>query len=154
MEELMKALTRMANAIAAHYEKQGNPVLTIDNHGVVAAAPQEAPVVKTRKPRAPKAEAPAPAAPAAAEMTEEQSAKAVYDVAKRFMTRFQKPGAAGPDGKPATEGYHRLKALLADSYKVGKLADLVHAQRIQLMTTLQAEVAAADTAPADAGLGV
>lgn len=87
-----------------------------------------------RKPRAPKAPeataaaAPAAEAPAAAEaasvpeMTEEESAKKINEATLEYV-RLAKNDT--PDGKTV------LMGILTNEFKVGKLGDLTHPQRVQ-----------------------
>lgn len=176
MTDLIKALTRLANAGAEYLEKQSSPLLPLGVDPTKTAseairalpdapAPTPAENKKARKPKA-QADAPAPAAPAPAplaEMTEEQSAKQVYDYAKALIQRYPKPvedGTKDKDGQPFPEGYHMARKLLAGDFKVGKIADLVHAQRVQFIVKVRELVAKADSAatPApvagDVGIGV
>ena len=171
MDELIKAATAFFKAGAAYYEKQ-NALLGLAPTAAPEAARPEgqetgAQVARTRKPRAPKEEkaaAPAQAAPVAplAEMTEEQSGKEVYNYAKNLIQRYPKPvvdGTVDKDNNPFPEGYHMARKILAEGFKVGKIADLVHAQRVQFITQVRALIAKADGAtpaqPAgDVGIGV
>ena len=145
MKELIEAITRAANAIAAYYEKEGNPVGTAVAR-IVATAPEKPlseDVPAPKKARAKKetttVETPATAdvgfdalAPAKVAkksgMTDEESAKAVTDTAKLLVAKFNKPQA---DGKP--EGFHIAKRLLIEDFKVGRLSDLSHEQRIEFV---------------------
>lgn len=144
MTEMLKSLTRLANAAAEYLERQNHPLLPLAMPAGEAVA-AEAP--KTRKPRTPKVDAPAvpvvPETPAVAPevMTEEQSMVAVRSAADALMTRFQNV----KDGKP--EGFHMARALLAEDFKVGKMADLVHAQRLQFIAKVKALLSKADAQP-------
>ena len=136
MKELMEALTRAANAVAMHYEGTGGTF--------AAPAPVEKPlsedVPAARKARAKKE----PAAdigldtPGSSEkkiegMTEADAIKGVTDVAKLLVSKFSKPVA--PDNKP--EGFHIAKKLLIDTYKVGRLSDLSHEQRVDFIRAVK-----------------
>lgn len=122
---------------------------------------------KARKPRAPKVEAPAEtaaasapaAAPsnpnddilgpsvgagkpaAAAEMTEDESAKAATARAKTLMQRFDKIPAGQPAGQEKPEGYLIAKKIMADHFRVARIADMVHAQRLQFIVLVDAVLA-------------
>lgn len=150
MDELLKALTRAANAVAEYYEKQSNPLLPLINRmEKVAAAVQENPEIKTRKPRAPKAEAAAeqpsekPAAAAPAEMTEADSLKEVRAVAKVYVQRFANQ----------VDGIKAFRDLMAATCKVGKIDDLQHAQRLQMIVAAKAEINKADKPAAASPVG-
>jgi len=150
MDELIKALTEFLKTATAYLEKGVQPALPL-TVSTSAAVEMPATPVKERKPRAKRTDVEAsaaqeaPATPvAAAEMTEEQSTEQLMKVVgPAFIKRFNKPTV---DGK--TEGYDAIKKLTAEKYKVGKLADLVHAQRLQLIVELKAKIAEADKAPA------
>lgn len=159
MEELLKALTRAANAVAVYYEKQAHPLLPLVDAPAPtpAAEPQPEKVRKPRKAAEPApapapaaaaapAPAPAPAAPVAAgDMTEEQSLKEVRAIAKTFVQRFANQ----------VDGITAFRKLMADTCKVGKIDDLVHAQRLQVITAAKAEIAKGATpAPVAAGVEV
>ena len=143
MNELMQALTRAATAVAVYYEKQAG----VEPGAVVpaAAAPERAPRARKTKAETPAPEtaapAPVPPAPTVAlpEMSEEQSAKAVYEVCGSFVQRFAK---ASPDGRA------QALALLASDFKAAAIKDLNHSQRLQFIVKLQGLIAAADKVPA------
>lgn len=137
MKELIDALTRAANAFAAHYEgeptQQTRPVNELDRRAAEVAPEKPlsedvpAKEKKTRKSKEEKAEAAAPAGG----MTEEESAKAVTDIAKLLVSKFNKV----IEGKP--EGFHIAKKLLLEDFKVGRLSDLSHDQRVQFVTQVK-----------------
>jgi hypothetical protein len=149
MSELIAALTRAANAVAIYYEKQASPLqaVTPRESEALETAMKDEPV-KTRKPRAPKAEtvtlpeAPAagaavaiPTAPVAAkDMSEDDSVLEIRNVAKAYAKRFANQ----------LDGVAAFRKLMADTCKVGKMDDLVHAQRLQLIGVVKAEIAKAD----------
>lgn len=149
MSELIQAWTRAGNAIADYFEKAGSPLLPFTAAPVVAAAEPAAAPAKVRaskKEKAPAPELPAPTAspadilppgPALPDMTEEQSAKAVYEVCAAFVQRFAK---ATPDGRTAA------LAILAEQFKVAAIKDLVHSQRLQFISALKTKIADADKA--------
>lgn len=139
MKELIEAITRAANAFAAHYEGKAPATRGTSTEQAEAPAPEK----ETRKARAKKetpVDAPAadigldepakekPAAKKQSGMTDEESAKAVTDTAKLLVSKFNKPQA---DGKP--EGFHIAKKLLLEDFKVGRLSDLSHEQRIEFV---------------------
>lgn len=137
MKELIEALTRAANAVADHYEGKA----PVDRRFTTEPAPekQDSLPKKTRVKKEVAPEAPVAdvgldldAAPAKSakkgEMTEEESAKAVTDNAKLLVAKFNKPGEAG---KP--EGFYMAKKLLVDDFKVGRLSDLSHEQRVEFV---------------------
>lgn len=132
MKELIEAITRAANAVAAYYEGAAPTTRATTSETEVEPA--------TRRTRAKKETTEAPAAdigldepasvkPAAKKggMTEEESAKAVTDTAKLLVSKFSKV----VDGKP--EGFHIAKKLLIEGFKVGRLSDLSHEQRIDFV---------------------
>lgn len=140
---MMPKIEKLLDLMIAYYERElGSDV------------PPSEP--KTRKPRATKAEpaaAPAPVAPvdplmdlgaaptqpaAAPEMTEAESAAKVQEAAKDIVKAFPKIGA---ENRP--EGFHMARKLLNDEFKVARITDLVHAQRIQFITKVAALVAKA-----------
>lgn len=144
MKELIDALTRAANAFAAHYEGKGPEPVRLCKHGHPAeptaaaetaaaetAAPEKAlhedTPAKEKKARAPKKEAAKPAGG----MTEEESTKGTTGVAKLLVSKFAKP----VDGKP--EGFHIAKKLLIEGFKVGRLSDLSHEQRVQFIAQVK-----------------
>lgn len=153
MKELIDALTRAANAVAAHYEKgeQGCPDCGRPMNAVSPVRPlsEDAPAPKARGGKK-KVDAPASpnddilaeasgkgtahAAPKKKEeMTEEESAKAVTDTAKLLVSKYSKPSS--PDNKP--EGFHIAKALLIEDFKVGRLSDLSHEQRVEFVAVVK-----------------
>ena len=161
MQELIKALTRAANAVAEYYEKQSNPLLPLyptmaEEKAAQEAAlktlpPQESTLGKTRKPRGPNKEKPITAAETIAalpaqEMTEPEAVKAAEEVNRMLVKQFAKP----VDGRP--EGFHIARKILAEDFKVEKMAQLAHAQRLQYITKVRALLAQAPAAaPAPVG---
>lgn len=148
MEELLKALTRAANAVAVYYEKASGEE--------IPAAAEPAPK-KERKPRAPKEEiaaAPAPAAgaPAAAastpapagaavvEPSEEDSLKEVRALAKTYVQRFANQ----------VDGIKSFRELIAATTGVARIDDLVHSQRLLVIAKAKGEIAKGKVAPAAA----
>ena len=65
-------------------------------------------------------------------MTEKQSEKKMYDTAKLFAKKFDKADPIGVE---------QMRAILADRFKVAKLPDLSHEQRIEFIETLEAKMA-------------
>jgi hypothetical protein len=166
MNELIQAWTRAANAVAAYYEQEAlNPIKAAQRIAAPAderAAAVYAELKKERKPRASKAEPAAPAAPfdpmmdtggsaavdtraevkagqatAPVAMTEAESTAAAQDANKRLVKAF--PTISTADKMP--EGFHKAKALLAE-FGVARTTDLVHAQRVQYITKIDALIAA------------
>lgn len=167
MEELLKALTRAANAVADYYEGKGKqPVagwIQKEMERVPTTTPGATPALsqpekpKGGRPRKSKSEETVHAehlTPLArkriADLTEEESAKEVFEYAKMMVKIYNKPGALGPDGQPAAEGFHLVKDTLSKIFKVGKTADLVHAQRLQYMAIMAEHLAKAQTGAAAA----
>ncbi len=143
MGELIKELTAFLKEATLYLARQNNPEKT------VAPAPQaEAP--KATRTRAPKAEAikeptpetKAPAAEAKNEpwrTDEKLSYPKLVEVTVAFVKRFK-------DGK------ERGNAILQNEYKVAKLPDLSHAQRVELIDRFSKEIQASITAPEPAGI--
>lgn len=166
MEELIKALTRAANAVAEYYEKASAPLLPLARTSVVekyrdvkaeAPAGPAAGIEKPRKTRAPKAEAPAPKAetadptdligsddlppalkPAQGQMTEKESETAVKEAARALIQRFAAPRGDRP------EGFHIAMEILADKFKTTRLTDLTHPQRLAFIQEAKRRIAEAD----------
>lgn len=140
MEELLKALTRAANAVAVYYEKQAHPLLPLGD--APASVPASEPAPRTRKPRAPKIEAEIapPAAPVkpASELSEAESTAKIKATAKTYVQRFANQ----------VDGIAAFRKLMVDTCRVGKLDDLVHAQRLQVISAAEADIAKGTTAPA------
>ena len=140
MKELIEALTRAANAVAAYYEGAAPTTRATPTQPEPEAAPRKGRAKKDSEKTAAETTAGAAdvgldgpaAAPAKAakkgEMTEEESAKAVTDTAKLLVSKFNKPQS---DGKP--EGFHIAKKLLIEDFHVGRLSDLSHDQRIEFV---------------------
>ncbi len=148
MKELIEALTRAANAVAAHYEgkpvSQTRPVNELDRRAAEAAPEKEAETApkKSRAKKSPEAapaesavglDAAEPAAKKDKGMTEDESAKATTDVAKLLVSKFSKPVA--PDNKP--EGFHIAKKILIEGFRVGRLSDLSHEQRVDFIAQVK-----------------
>ena len=136
MNELLTALTRAANAIASYYEARIDPT-TPFRAGPTQAAPTEPEpkkedTVKETKSRRTKKDAPTAEDKAAAGPTEEETAKGTTDVAKLLVAKFNKV----VEGKP--EGFHIAKKLLIEGFKVGRLSDLSHEQRIDFIAQVKA----------------
>lgn len=148
MNELIQAWTRAGLAVAAYFEKCGNPVLSVVRTGPETVVDTPAPVPAEPKPRKPRAaktdtvvlpEAPAAGAPvilpgSASEMSEDDSLKEVRAIAKAFVQRFANQ----------VDGITAFRKLMSDTCKVGKIDDLVHAQRLQVITAAKAEILKAD----------
>jgi hypothetical protein len=152
MEEMLKAITRAANAIAAHYESKvavtkaagavDAPLVEPRPNAVVVEEP------KVRKPRKSKEEpAAAPAAPtfdpmmdmggekpAAGGMTEAESLTRVRELATKWIKRF----ANQQDGIAA------FREKVTKDHGVGRFDDLTHAMRVKMIANLEAEFAKAD----------
>lgn len=143
MNELIQAWTRAGLAVAAYFEKQLNsaqPELPLRTPAPAAAAAEPAPEPKPRV-RKEKAAAVAATAPLVdPNMTAEQSAKEVYDVATAFVERFKKDS---PDGRTMA------LAILKEKFNAAAIAELKeHAQRVQFIGALKAKMAEADKAAA------
>lgn len=173
MTELLKEATRAFKAVAdvlefALTQEKMKAGIIIAPAPTPAAAEAEQPAAKpARKPRAPREEKhEAPAATTAAplaEMSDEQSKDAVQAAAKLLVMRFNKPGAVGPSGQAAPEGFHMAKEILRKDFNVNSTKDLAqHAQRLQFVAKVKQIIADADRAPqngaaretADAGIGI
>ena len=162
MDEMMKAITRAANAVAAYYEKQVGMTTTV-SIPLPAEEPQAAVAEpKVRKPRAVKAETrgqdnvpgepetsrPAPVAPV--EMSEAESTEKLKVVGEAFVQRFSKQGDAVDE----------VKKLIESKFKVVRLRDLVHPQRVELIAVLESRIKELDSrqtqasVPAPVGLGL
>lgn len=139
--ELLTVLTVMAQAehVKAHGETQPAPEKSLSED---VPAPKRGGKKKVEPAANPNddilAEASGkghtPAAPKKVEMTDEESAKAVTDTAKLLVSKYSKP--VSPDNKP--EGFHIAKALLIEDFKVGRLSDLSHEQRIDFVREVKA----------------
>ena len=148
MEQLLKALTRAANAVAEYYEKQAGvqtlPLTARESEALQTAMKDEP---KTRKPRAAKEAAPTPPAPADLPvprdaMTEAESEAKLKVVGEAFVQRFSKQEDA------VTE----VKRTIEEKFKVARLRDLKHEQRVVLIATLEARIREIDSRPT-AGVG-
>ncbi len=157
MMELLKALTRLANVAADYLE--GNVKTE-----VVEAAPEAIPAMEPTVPkrtRRTKAEilaaAPVPMSPELATpaddlmngalsteaapktaLSESESVTAVNEIATVYIRRF----------KVQADGIAAVRKLMNGEYKVSRLTDLNHAQRIQFIQRLKSEIAAADSVSA------
>lgn len=166
MTELVKALTDLCKEATVYLARLNHPLLPIAAPAAAAASTEaEKP---PRQPRGKKAEALPPVAPPAAplpEMTEAESDKTAKDMAKALVQRFPKPvlnGQVDGKGQPYPEGYHKVRDLLASMFKTGKISDLGHTQRLQLIVTIKDILTKADAqAPAPqpsaadaAGIGI
>ena len=152
MNELMKALTDFLKEATLYLARQNHPPAAAAVALTPAAEPQTD--KPARKPRVPKTEPIVPAAPvdlmldagaapaAKADMTEIESSAAAQDAAKAIVQRFPKSGA---DNRP--EGFHLAKKLLNEDFRVARITDLVHAQRLQFITKVKALIAGADKQP-------
>jgi len=154
MNELLKQATRMFAAFADFAEYMTAQEKRKDASG---GEPQiDAKPTRTRKPKAEvEVEGADPMLQSngktpVKEMTEAESLAAVQDAAKAIVQRFPNAGNSA-DGRP--EGFAIAKKLLAEEFRVGKLNDLVHAQRLQFIIKVKAIIAVADKQPA-AAVGV
>jgi uncharacterized phage protein gp47/JayE len=152
MDELIKALTRAANAAADYYEKAGQPQLPL-------TAPVAEPVKEEKAPKAPKAEkAPkaakaektpeTPAAPAApVAVGSEADKKSTEDVrakAKFYVQRFANQ----------MEGIAAYRALMKATCGVEKMDDLKHEQRLAVIAAVEKAVNDLNNAKPAAPAGV
>ena len=162
MNELIQAATRALNAVASYYEKQAGvpsqPNLPLRETAPTATpeAPMagEQPAAKPGRTRKPKVEpapetlgeklglhtpASAPVAGAAlikeAVMTEAQSEERLKVVGEAFVQRFSKTGDAVGE----------VKATIESRFKVTRLRDLVHAQRVELIGVLEGRIKEIDS---------
>lgn len=189
MEELLKALTRAANAVAAYYEGERQPSLPlspkeaeklakahIEAHqeqlagaagvtpataGAEAPKPEVVPPAPKAKGRPKKTEAPAATAPEEyltpvhkkriVDLTPDESLKELSEYGLRMVKKFNNPGAAGPDGNPAPEGYHMLKEILKTKFGKERAALLTHEERLVYFGIIAGKLAnGAAPAPAPA----
>lgn len=171
MNELIQAATRALNAVAAYYENKtlpGKPDTATPPAllGMLKAADadcKQTAEVKTRKARTPKEEKPPvnPAGtndsghagenvPAPVVMTEKDSEERLKVVGEAFVQRFSKSGDAVDE----------VKKTIESRFKVTRLRDLVHAQRVELLGVLEARIKEIDSrqtqaaAPVAGGLGI
>lgn len=145
MNELLKELTLLVVTARKWLENNDASAPRLPLTDAEETSQVEAPqVVKVRKPRASKKEAapvvpnelasPAATAPTAAptvELTEAQSLDALYRVCAKVVEKFK--------GSTVT-GFDRATNHLKQTYKVAKLADLPHAQRLQFIAWLTGEL--------------
>lgn len=160
MNELIAAATKMCNTITAYYEKQlGAQELPLVTTIAVSEPMVDAPA-RTRKPRTPKAEVATPAVPpvpapvasaAPAVLDEKGSEDRLKAVGEAFVQRFSKQGDAVAE----------VSKLLGEKYKIARLRDLTHPQRLDLIATLEVRIKEIDSRPvaapsvaAPAGLGL
>jgi hypothetical protein len=106
-----------------------------DVSSVQAPAPAPAPTVD-EQPAAKPAAAPGEVFGRPAEMSEEESKAEIKAVAKVYIARFANQ----------MDGIKAFRGLMSSTCGVGKLDDLVHAQRLQVIVAAKAELAKADTA--------
>ena len=83
-------------------------------------------------------------------MTEDESRAAAQDAAKAICQRFRTlvPAKAGSPDPARPEGFHMMQKILAENFKVARIADLNHAQRIALASHVKVVIAEADRVPA------
>lgn len=150
IEKLLDLCIAIAEAHLEAKEKETHPMLpfpaasTEPIKGEERNEAIEAPVKKTRKPRTPKEEAPTetPAADPledqlsgvieetkAPEMTEEQSAAKMEEVTKQFVSLCK-------NDKPE-DGKTRAIRLMRETFKVAKLGELTHKQRIEWIAEME-----------------
>ena len=138
---LLQKAEKLLDLMIAHYETNGaeeKPCVP------PIAASTSVPVRRGRPPKVRPTEEIVPVATAAAvepEMTEQESSEKVREAAKAVVKRF--PNSSATDGNP--EGFHMAKKLLTEKYKVARITDLVHAQRVQFIQDVNFLVANADT---------
>jgi len=140
--ELLKALTELANTTTAYVLHKTVTVEQIEP----ISTPKVAPAKKkaTKKKSAPTVQdlEPQPIdikpevtngkqANGANGMSEQDSAQEVLEVAKAFAMRFQ---------KSTPPGVELIRAKLKENFTVGKLGDLVHVQRMELIDDLKKEM--------------
>lgn len=169
MEKLSATLDKVgsaASAAEAFYKNQTcyeKTTLSPSNLGGAAALP-----AKDKKATTKKTEPVAPAAAVAlvgiegrkqlAALTDKETETEVYEYAKAVIQRFPDPAGPGPDGTPAPEGWHKVKAT-GKEFGIEKVADLKTAdQRKQFMARLAQLLlkpeAAAEKKEDLAGIGV
>lgn len=156
MDELIKALTQLAKEATVYLARKNHPELPLavsipeggDIKLGIAETAEDKPAARTRKPRAAKVTAPVDVPPAAAPaaempsrfdtMTDAEIIAAAEEAGRKMVMKFNKPGANGPSGQPMPEGYHMVKKILADTFKVVKVAELTIPQRIQYVQIVEA----------------
>ena len=122
MTELLKALTRLANVAADYLEKQGNPAREVPS---IREEMTTSVVAKLRgRPKKQEPQEPAPVEG----VSESDSAALLNAAATEYVKR-----ASNRD-----TGVAEIRKLLNDEFKVTRLTDLVHAQRLQLISKLSA----------------
>jgi len=134
-KEKLRALNDIMSLSQAEVEKLTSGKDVAETPGKAKRAAKTAPEAP-----APAAEAPA-AAPEKAEPTEKEQKKSAQDtteIAKMLVAKFNKPML--PDNKP--EGFHMAKKLLIDHFKVGRLSDLTHEQRLEFIVKVRAMIQA------------
>jgi hypothetical protein len=126
MDELIKALTRAATAVAVYYEKAtaGHAAEQIDKAAEKVAV--DKPTGKKEKAAAKKADA-APSAPTASEDEKKASLEKLREKAKAFVQR-----AANQQ-----EGIAAYKAVMKETCGADKMDDLTHEQRLTLIPVLE-----------------
>jgi len=125
--ELIDAMIPMAKEVTK-YCQRANAGGVVKITPEIAARLETTAAKKTRKKKTQPAEE--PAAPASNDMTEIESTKEMYAVTQRFVK------ANGDEGKQQAIG------IINSEFKVAKLGDLVHSQRIQYITEIEALIAA------------
>lgn len=143
MKELVDAVTRAANAVATYYETKAlemNPVPPAPTKPLSEDVPAAKPKRAAKKAEVLDDIPEGPAVPdrptppgREREITESESVKAVTDTAKLLVAKYSKPVA--PDNKP--EGFHIAKVLLIEDFKVGRLSDLSHEQRVEFVRAVK-----------------
>lgn len=161
---MIQKIERLLDLMIAHYEKADNPVCVVgralEDGQYAAGDPPVAPAKKERKPRAPKAEKSVEAqlaadinelaerpTPKTPEMSEVDSAVKVIEVATRYIHRFKTRTPI--DGRAEAIGILKDKWGALGVTGITKTATnpgLNHAQRLEFMAILNANMAAADGA--------
>lgn len=134
LEQLLVEAIGAAVEARTYYARLNGTELPING----AVTTQEAPKAKKGRPAKVVAEPMGedipvlpPAQPAPAAMTEVDSVKAANEIAAIFVRRF----------KNQADGLTAARKILTEEFKVARLNDLVHAQRLQFITRLKAEIA-------------
>lgn len=160
MDELIKALTRLANAAAVYYERAGNPMVSAQMESPMPGG--EAPAKRAYKKREAKAipsveggaAAAVPALAASAgedplNPTVEASKPAApapkQEEVKKYITEAESKSMADAAAQAYVnkfptmeEGLKAARKILADEpFKVGRLADLTHPMRLAFAAKLK-----------------
>ncbi|MDE2019167.1 MAG: hypothetical protein KGJ13_02340 [Patescibacteria group bacterium] len=162
MNELMRALTRLANATAAYLEKQTGvqdlpfdgkvaPMGSAPREGLLAVkvppatikeiAPEvlpSAPEKPARKKRAPKESG----AVAQKPETPQETFLRLNETVKAYCKRFNRPRAGDTTGKP--EGFWHVRELIEKEYHAASMKDLSQEQQNEVNDHLLAVIAQAD----------